>query len=81
VPYWGWGFSLGKQFKEGKFDYCVLLAAHKNEAFSKLIFVLKLQEMNKIMEPRVSGGSGKNMKSYFIETSDGKDFFTKKYNF
>lgn len=38
VPYWGWGFSSGKQFKDGKdgkFDYCVLLAARKNLASPK----------------------------------------------
>ena len=29
IPFWGWGFSSGKQFIDKKFDYCILLAAKK----------------------------------------------------
>ncbi|MEM3389784.1 MAG: hypothetical protein QW491_10300 [Thermoproteota archaeon] len=77
IPYWGWGFSKGGQFSKNKFDYCVLLAAHKDEARPKYIFVLKLEEMKKYMKPRVSGEAGKE-KSFFIETSDEKDFLQKR---
>lgn len=45
VPYWGWGFSNGEQFKDRKFDYCILLAAEKGGAKPVHIFVLKLDEM------------------------------------
>ena len=78
IPHWGWGFSSGKQFLNNKFDYCVLLAASKDGAFPKHIFVLKLQEMKDGMEKRVSGEAGKFSKSYFLETSDDNDFFKKR---
>ena len=77
IPYWGWGFSNGSQFSKDKFDYCVLLAAHKDEARPEHIFVLKLREMKEFMKPRVSGEAGKE-KSFFIETSDERDFLQKR---
>lgn len=78
TPYWGWGFSQGTQFLRDKFDYCVLLAAEKDKAVPKHIFVLTLQEMKDGMVLRVSGEGGKKKKSYFIETSDEDDFFAKR---
>jgi hypothetical protein len=79
VPYWGWGFgSEGSQFKNRKFDYCILLAATKNGAEPRHIFVLKLQELKKCMKKRISGEAGKKKKSYFIETSDENNFFDKR---
>lgn len=78
VPHWGWGFSSGKQFLDKKFDYCVLLAASKDGAFPKYIFVLKQQEMKNGMEERVSGEGGKSSKSYFLETSDDDNFFDRR---
>ncbi|HKZ95103.1 MAG TPA: hypothetical protein VJ249_11075 [Candidatus Bathyarchaeia archaeon] len=81
IPYWGWGFgSKGSQFKNSKFDYCVLLAATKNDAEPKHIFVLTLQEMKKGMKDRISGEAGKKKKSYFIETSDENNFFDRRLN-
>ena len=78
TPYWGWGFSQGTQFLKDKFDYCVLLAARKDKAIPKYIFVLTLQEMKDGMVPRISGEAGKYKRSYFIETSDEDDFFAKR---
>ena len=78
TPYWGWGFSQGTQFLKDKFDYCVLLAAEKDKAVPKHIFILTLQEMKDGMTPRISGEGGRKKKSYFIETSDENDFFAKR---
>lgn len=79
VPYWGWGFGKkGSQFLKNKFDYCIFLAAKKNEAHPKYIFVVKSEEMNgKTMEKRISGEAGK-VGSYFLETSEDKDFFKRR---
>ena len=75
IPYWGWGFSKGNQFLKDRFDYCVLLAARRDDAAPKHVFVLTLSEMKKGMKPRVSGEAGKKAKSYFIETSDNPHYF------
>jgi hypothetical protein len=75
IPFWGWGFSIGKQFKDKKFDYCVLIAAKKDEAKPKHIFVIKCEEMTyeSMGGPRRSGVYTKG--SYYIEFSHNKDFY------
>jgi len=78
VPYWGWGFSKGNQFLRNRFDYCVMLAARRNEAAPQHVFVLTLGEMRKGMGLRVSGEAGKKARSYFIETSDDSHYFEER---
>ena len=73
IPYWGWGFSQGRQFKENKFDYCILLAAEKSGAQPKYKFVLTRDEMNQKMSSR---RSIVNPDSFYIEYSEQEDFYT-----
>lgn len=78
IPFWGWGFSGGSQFKESKFDYCILLAAHKDNAHPGHIFILKLNEMTE----ELMGGSRRSAvssrRSFFIEFSENRDFYYKR---
>lgn len=78
IPFWGWGFSKGNQFKEGKFDYCILLAAEKDGACPKHIFVISLDEMTEYS----MGGKRKSAVftkgSFFIEFSENEDFYHKR---
>lgn len=75
IPFWGWGFSEGKQFLKRKFDYAILLAAEKGGAKPDNIFVLKCDEMNQ----NTMGGKRKsvvtNKGSYYIEYSTNPDFY------
>jgi hypothetical protein len=78
IPFWNWGFSSGKQFIEGKFDYCVLLAAEKDKALPRHIFVIKLEEMTE----KEMDGQRKSVVyskgSFFIEFSPDCDFYCKR---
>lgn len=76
ISFWGWGFSKGTQFKKDKFDYCILLAAKKDEALPKHIFVIKRNEMTELIgKERKSALGGR---SYFIEFSNNEDFYNKR---
>ena len=77
IPFWGWGFSAGRQFLKDRFDYCVLLAARKDDATPDggHTFVLTPKEMRREMKSRVSGEGGRKKKTYFIENSDDPNFF------
>jgi len=72
------GFSAGNQFRKSKFDYCILLAAHKNEARPKHIFILKLDEMTEKSMGGLRRSSVSTRGSFFIEFSENKDFYHKR---
>ncbi|MEM4204295.1 MAG: hypothetical protein QXS54_09535 [Candidatus Methanomethylicaceae archaeon] len=77
IPYWGWGFSKGRQFLDRKFDYCILLAAKEGGAKPDHIFVLKCEEMTN----QSMGGkrpSPVNKSSYYIEFSENRKFYYKR---
>jgi len=78
IPFWGWGFSSGKQFINQKFDYCILIAAEKDKAYPQHIFVIKCKEMNEaeMGGKRKSGVYTKG--SFFIEFSHNKEFYFKR---
>jgi len=78
VEFWGWGFSKGTQFLDGKFDYCVLLAAEKDGAKPEHVFVLKCEEMthDSMGGLRRSGLSSRG--SYYIEYSEDCDYYHKR---
>ncbi len=76
-PFWGWGLSSGKQFKDKKFDYCILIAAEKDAAYPKHIFVIDIKEMiEETMGPPRKSGLGYN--SYYIEFSENEEFYEKR---
>ena len=77
IPFWGWGFSSGKQFIERRFDYCILLAAKEDEAHPQHIFVIKCEEMTE----EAMGGkrdSGVARDSFYIEYSQDKQFYFRR---
>jgi len=77
IPFWGWGFSSGKQFKDKKFDYCILIAAEKDGAYPEHIFVIKREEMTE----EAMGGlrkSGVAKESFYIEFSHNENFYYKR---
>lgn len=78
IPFWGWGFSKGRQFLEKKFDYCILLAAEKGGAKPEHTFVLRIDEMNNY----TMGGERKSVVSskgsYYIEYSNDQKFYEKR---
>ncbi|MCX6653692.1 MAG: hypothetical protein NTY03_01080, partial [Candidatus Bathyarchaeota archaeon] len=77
IPYWGWGFSMGKQLEPGKFDYCILLAAEPDGAKTSEVFVLKQEEMT----PDKIGGKRKsvvNSGSFYVEYSKNPLFYGPK---
>lgn len=78
IPYWGWGFSSGKQFKDKKFDYCILIAAEEDGAYPKHIFVIRCDEITEdsLGGPRKSAVYTKG--SYYIEFSHNKKFYHKR---
>jgi hypothetical protein len=77
IPFWGWGFSIGGQFKENRFDYCLLLAAKKDEAHPQHVFVITCEEMKRLMgDPRPSGvWTGK---SHYVEFSGDKNYYWRR---
>ncbi|MEN3062214.1 MAG: hypothetical protein ABC595_03815 [Candidatus Methanosuratincola petrocarbonis] len=77
IPFWGWGFSSGKQFKDKKFDYCILVAAEKDGAYPEHVFVIKSEEMT---EETMGGprSSGVNSRSFYLEFSHDKNFYDKR---
>jgi len=77
-PFWGWGFSSGKQFLEKKFDYCILLAAKENNAYPEHIFVIKCEEMTEDTMGGLRTSALYNKGSFFIEYSDEKDFYSSR---
>ena len=78
IPFWGWGFSHGKQFKDRKFDYCILIAAEKDGAYPRHIFVIKCEEMTDetMGGPRRSAVYSKG--SFYVEFSLNKEFYYKR---
>lgn len=78
IPYWGWGFSMGKQFIDRKFDYCILIAAKKDRAYPQHIFVIKCEEMTE----RTMGGKRKSgvftKGSFYLEYSHDRNFYFKR---
>lgn len=78
--FWGWNFSQGTQFLgKNHFDYCVLLAASKNDACPEHIFVLTAQEMKKYCKKR-KGLARKEQYFIHVPQNDDKDFHKKKKN-
>jgi hypothetical protein len=73
-PFWGWDFSEGKQFKEEKFDYCILLAAKKDEAGPEHIFVMECDEIKSKMG-RKKRRTALSKKGFYIEFSEDKNFY------
>lgn len=78
IPFWGWGFSMGKQFIERKFDYCVLLAAKRDGAEPSHIFVLRVEEMKEGSMGGKRRSAVYTKGSYFIEFSENKNFYFKR---
>jgi hypothetical protein len=76
-PCWGWGFSKGRQFKEKRFNYCVLLAAEPKGAYPKYVFVLDIEEMND--ESVLQRTSSLGGTSYYIEYSEDEKFYNKQH--
>lgn len=78
IPFWGWGFSKGKQFKDKKFHYCILIAAKKDGAYPEHIFVIKSEEMTEdtMGGLRKSGVDPKG--SYYIEFSHNENFYYRR---
>jgi len=77
-PFWGWGFSTGKQFLEKKFDYCILLAAKKNNAYPEHIFVIRCEEMTEDTMGGLRTSALYNKGSFFIEYSHEKDYHSSR---
>ncbi|MEM3539102.1 MAG: hypothetical protein QXM29_04945, partial [Nitrososphaerales archaeon] len=77
IPFWGWNFSSGKQFINNRFDYCILLAAKKDQACPQHVFVIECKEMNK----KEMGGkrrSGVYNEGFYIEFSHDKEFYFRR---
>ncbi|MCW4047343.1 MAG: hypothetical protein NWE99_07255 [Candidatus Bathyarchaeota archaeon] len=79
VPFWGWGFSGGKQFTDKKFHYCILIAAEKDGAYPESIFVVKSEEMTEESMGGLRGSSVYGEGSFYIEFSRNKDFYYKRH--
>ena len=77
-PFWGWGFGMGNQFLKRKFDYCVLLAAKKDDAFPEHIFVVTCDELIKYMGKKRKSGVT-TQPSFYIEYSECQDFFYRRH--
>ncbi|MEM0314100.1 MAG: hypothetical protein QXQ41_06105 [Candidatus Bathyarchaeia archaeon] len=78
IPFWGWGFSSGKQFINKKFDYCILIAAQKDRAYPQHVFVVKCEEMTEAEMGGKRRSSVYTKGSYFIEFSHNKEFYFKR---
>lgn len=78
TPFWGWGFSSGKQFINKKFDYCILIAAEKDRAYPKHIFIIKCEEMTMAEMGGKRRSSVYTGGSFFIEFSHDKEFYFKR---
>jgi hypothetical protein len=78
IPFWGCGFSGGKQFKDKKFDYLVLIAAERDGAHPEHIFVIKCEEMTEKTMGGLRRSSVFTKGSFYIEFSHDKDFYYKR---
>ena len=78
IPFWGWGFSGGKQFKDKKFDYCILIAAEKNGVYPEHIFVIKCEEMTEESMGGLRRSAVYSKGSFYIEFSHNKDFYSNR---
>ena len=78
LPFWGWGFSGGKQFTGKKFDYCILIAAEKDGAYPESIFVVKSEEMTEESMGGLRGSSVYAAGSFYIEFSRNENFYCKR---
>ncbi|MEM2094359.1 MAG: hypothetical protein QXI32_03580 [Candidatus Bathyarchaeia archaeon] len=76
--FWGWGFSEGKQFKDRKFDYCILIAAKRDGAYPESIFVVKCEEMTEKSMGGFRCSSVYTKGSFYIEFSRNMDFYCKR---
>lgn len=75
IPFWGWGFSSGKQFRDRKFDYCILVAAEKDGAYPEHVFAIKCEEITKDTMGGPRKSSVYNKGSFYIEFSHNKKFY------
>lgn len=78
IPFWGWGFSKGKQFTNEKFHYCVLIAAERDRAHPQHVFVIKREEMTKERMGGERRSSVYTKGSFFIEFSHSYEFYFKR---
>ena len=78
IPFWGWGFSTGKQFLDKKFDYCILFAARKDEAYPQHILVIKCEEMTKDSLGGLRSSALYSKGSFYIEYSHNREFYYRR---
>ena len=78
IPFWGWGFSSGKQFVERKFDYCILLAADKDKAIPQHVFVIRIDEMTESSMGRLRKSGVSSKGSFYIEFSNNKEYYHRR---